>query len=178
MQIRTAGPLPIIMAAIAVSSFSIAARAQDASACSGFNWPLETEISWLESADTETAQSGGELPALPAKAIALKLQPTKTVTFPVKPGMKKQGLGPESFSGFFTLTALPNPGIYQISLSHNAWIDVVQNKELMQSTGFTGKADCTKLRKSVRFEIGPGPVTVQIGGADVETIKVTIRPAS
>ena len=73
---------------------------------------------------------------------------------------------------------MPKGGLYQISLSHEGWIDAVQNGELVQSHSFTGKQACKAVRKSVRYELGAGPVTVQISGAPVETVKVTIREAN
>lgn len=165
-----------IAAAMLAGCLAGGAQAQDA--CSGFKWPVETEVAWVTSSDAETVKTGGDLAALPSKAIELKLESSPAVKFPVAPGIKKQALGPNSFSGWLTLAGVPKPGLYQVSLSHHGWIDVAQNGELIQSTAFTGSKDCKTLRKSVRFEIGEGPVVIQVGGVDVDTIKVTVHEAN
>ena len=70
------------------------------------------------------------------------------------------------------------PGLYQISVSHNGWIDVAQNGAIVHSKAFTGARECAALHKSVRFEIGSGPVTVEISGAPAQTVKLAIRAAN
>ena len=59
--------------------------------CTGFGWPVDTEIAWMTAADSEAIEIGAKMPGPAAKAIALKLKPSKDVTLPVKPGMKEAG---------------------------------------------------------------------------------------
>jgi hypothetical protein len=153
------------------------AHAED-QGCSGFTWPLDTELSWMAAPDGVSLASGAELPSPPAKAITLALEPAKSVTMPVPPGVKKQAVGGDTFSGWLTLGGVAKPGLYQISLSHEGWIDVVQNGALVKSSAFTGRKECAPIHKSVRFEIGAGPVTVQISGAPAQTVKLAIREAN
>ncbi len=163
----------ILLAFTLLGAMAIPAAAQEE--CKGFGWPMATEIAWMTSTDSEVMETGGKMPGLAAKAIDLKLKPSKEVTLPVKSGMKKQGIAASSYSGWFEIAALPKSGLYQISLSHEGWIDAVQNGELVQSHGFTGKRDCKAVHKSVRYELGAGPVTIQISGAPVEDVKVAVR---
>ncbi len=132
----------------------------------------------MAAADSVSLESGAELPAPPAKAITLALQPAKSVTMPVTPGVKKQAVGADTFSGWLTLGGVAKPGLYQISLSQQGWIDVVQNGALVPSSAFTGRKECAAIHKSVRFEIGSGPVTVQISGVPAQTVKLAIRQAN
>ena len=44
--------------------------------------------------------------------------------------------------GMVRLPALAKPGIYQITLSDDAWIDVIQNGRYARSVGSTGRSDC------------------------------------
>ena len=111
---------------------AIPAAAQEG--CTGFGWPMGTEIAWMTSADSEAIESGAKMPGLAAKAIDLKLKPSKEVTLPVKPGMKKQGIAADSYSGWFEIASLPKGGRYQVTLSHEGWIDAVQNGELVNRT--------------------------------------------
>lgn len=142
--------------------------------CSGFKWPLDTELGWLAASGDVALKSGDELADVPAKAISLKLQPAKSVTMPVTAGVKPQAVSADAFSGWFTIPAGVKPGLYQVSLSSNGWIDIAQDGALVRSKGFTGRQECEAIHKSVRYEIGSGPVTVQITGAPVETVRLTI----
>jgi hypothetical protein len=159
-------------------AFAPLAMAADQKGCSGFNWPLDTELAWMAGSDDVSLKSGADIPAPPAKAITLALQPAKSVTMPVTPGIKKQAVGANTFSGWITLAGVEKPGLYQISLSRGAWVDVAQNGALVRSNAFTGQKDCAAIHKSVRFEIGTGPVTVQISGAPEQKVRLAIRAAN
>lgn len=155
----------------------MAALADEEKPCSGFRWPVETELSWASSQDSQTLDTAAEIAQPAFKAITLKMQPTKEAALPVKPGIKTQAIPPESYSGWFKIDSLPKEGLYQVTLSQHAWIDLVQDGTLLPNAGFTGDPSCQILSKSVRYRVGPGPVTVQISGAPNETIKVIVREA-
>ena len=145
--------------------------------CTGFAWSVDKEIEWFKQEGTPEVAHDGTVAALPSGAIMLKLIATKDIAFQVKPALKQQALGPASFSGWVKIEGQIAPGLYQISLSENAWIDVIQGGEALQSTAFTGKHECTSLRKSVRFEIKGAPFIIQIAGARSGTMKLAIRKA-
>jgi len=147
-------------------------------ACTGFKWPVDTEIGWMGAADSEAVATGATIPAPLAKALTLTLKPSKAETLPVVSGVKKQAVGSESFSGWFTIDKIEKAGTYQVSLSQNGWIDVAQDGKLVDSTAFTGNHECKSIRKSVRYELAPGSALIQIVGAPAETIKVTVREAN
>ena len=154
-----------------------AAWAQD-QACSGFNWPVDTELGLMSAADPEAVASGGAIAGVPGKAVLLILKPSRAEALPVVSGVKKQAVGGDSFSGWFKITNIEKAGIYHVSLSRDGWIDVAQNSKLVDSSGFTGKRECTVLRKSVRYELAAGETLVQLVGVPSDTIKVTVRPAN
>ncbi|MGO9484159.1 MAG: hypothetical protein ACLPX9_06200 [Rhodomicrobium sp.] len=165
-----------LLALALLGAMAIPAAAQEN--CTGFGWPVDQEIAWMTAPDTEAIEIGAKIPAPAARAYALKLKPARDVTLPVPPGKKKQGIGAATYSGWFEISGLPKSGLYQISLSHEGWIDAVQNGALVLSHSFTGRPACKALHKSVRYELGTGPLTVQISGAPVETVKVAIREAN
>jgi hypothetical protein len=167
-------PLASLLVATAASLCCASAALAD---CSGFKWPLDTELAWLAAGGDVALKSGGELDALPAKAITLALKPSNTVTMPVTAGVKQQAIGADTFSGWFTIPAGVKPGLYQVSISARAWIDVVQGGALVPSKGFSGRQECQAISKSVRFDLGPGPVTVQISGAPADSVRVTLNAA-
>ncbi len=169
------GITKLFFAFVLLGPIALSANAQEG--CSGFSWPVETEIAWMTSPASEPVESGAQLPGLAAKAIALKLKPSGLVTLPVKSG-KKQPVAPDSYSGWFEIKSLPKNGLYQVTLSHEGWVDAIQNGEPVPSQAFTGKKECKIVRKSVRFKLGAAPVTIEISGAPAETIKVAIREAN
>ncbi len=165
-----------LLPALALAA-AVAVPAASAEDCSGFKWPLDTEIGWLHAGDDIALKSGDEIPEAPAKAITLTLQPAKSVTMPVAPGVKPQAVSADSFSGWFNVAKGVKPGLYQVSLSTNGWIDVVQNGAVVPSKGFTGRQKCKAIHKSVRYEIGEGPFGIQISGAPTATVRLTINAA-
>ena len=165
----------ILLAFALLGAMAIPAAAEED--CTGFSFPVDTDIAWMKAPDSAAIETGAKVPALAAKAISLKLKPTREVTLPVKSGRKKQAIAGGAYSGWFEIASLPKAGMYQISLSADGWIDAAQNGELVQSHSFSGRPACKAVRKSVRYELGAGPVTVQIAGAPVEAVKITIREA-
>lgn len=163
--------------AIAVVLAPAMAKAQDAG-CTGFSWPLEAEVKAMSGPAKVTAAHEAKAVAFAEQPIAMALKPSKTVTLPVPTEIKRQAIGADTFSGWIELAAVPAPGLYQVSLSLDAWIDLVQGGNRLQSSGFTGRRECATLRKSVRFHIGAGPVTIQLSGAPTDTVKVLISKAS
>jgi hypothetical protein len=166
----------ILLALALLGAMAIPAAAEED--CTGFSFPVDTDIAWMNAADSESVDAGAKLSSLPAKAVTLKMKPTREVTLPVKSGRKKQAIGGGTYSGWFEIASLPKAGMYQMSVSVDGWIDAAQNGELVQSHSFSGRPACKAVRKSVRYELGAGPVTVQIAGAPAEAVKVTIREAN
>ena len=83
-----------------------------------------------------------------------------------------------AFGGIVSFDKLPEAGHYQITLSGHGWIDVVQNGKPLEATAHTGAIECEWIRKSVRFEIGAGPFSVQVNGLDKDTVRFTLTPAA
>jgi hypothetical protein len=79
--------------------------------------------------------------------------------------------------GFIRLPAPRQPAIYQVTLSDEAWVDVVQEGRYARSVGSSGRSDCPGLRKTVRFEVTATPIVLQISGVSSEAISVVIGPA-
>jgi hypothetical protein len=78
------------------------------------------------------------------------------------------------FGGAIRFPGLEKPGIYQVTLSEEAWIDAVQDDRYARSVGSTGRSDCPGLRKSVRLDLGAAPFVLQIGGVTSDSIAVAI----
>lgn len=168
-----------IAACLMLVATPLSAAAEQAAGCDEFLWPLATEIAWFQADTSETVASGAKLATLPAdKAIALDLVPMPEATLPAKPTSTPKPGDTEKFGGFVTIEAFPQPGAYQVAISASGWLDVVQNGTALEAIAHTGAPRCNLLRKSVRFEIGAGPVSVQVSGVPKDSIKIAIRPAA
>ena len=69
---------------------------------------------------------------------------------------------------------VPASGAIQISLSGEAWIDVIQDGKAIKSAGYSGVKTCPGIRKSVRFKLAAGPAIVQFSGAKKAELKVAV----
>jgi hypothetical protein len=163
--------------AIVCLTASIGAAAADTGGCQSLAWPLDVELQWTKAANPQAVASGAKLDAPPEKALAVSLAPIESVAFPIPPTSHGKSKEAGRFGALIEFGGVPQPGTYQISLSDVGWIDVVQGGTALHSKAHTGKSDCEGLRKSVRFEIGQGPFTLELSGARTDSIKVTMRKA-
>jgi hypothetical protein len=158
-----------VLAALAVSP----AFGQEPVGCDKFKWPVDRETTALRSADLKTVASGGELAALPfAAKIALKAP--KDAALPTPPERApKDG----TFAGFLSSKGVA-AGVYSVSLSAGAWLDVMQNGQFLKAKSFSGVQGCDGIRKVVKFELTGAPFTLQLSGVTGEQIAVAVMPAS
>ena len=153
------------------------AYAADAGGCETFAWPIATELQWLKAADSEAVASGGTVKQLPTKAIALALLPMNEVKFTAEESRRRKEADATQFGGSVNFESVGEPGIYQISLPVRSWVDVVQGGKTLKSAAHSSKTDCDGVRKSIRYAIGQGPVTVEVSGLPSDTVKFVVRRA-
>ncbi|MDE2241957.1 MAG: hypothetical protein KGK01_05760, partial [Bradyrhizobium sp.] len=82
-----------------------------------------------------------------------------------------------TFAGFARFRTVPKSGIYTISLSVGAWIDVVQDGHALRPKGFSGATDCDGIRKTMKYELSANPFVLQISGARDNAVSVAILPS-
>jgi hypothetical protein len=140
--------------------------------CESFKWPLDKERAAFEAAALDKVVSGTARGPLREEAFTLTLLPGADVAYTLAPAKKKI----EGFGGIVAFAAPEKPGVYQVTLSGEGWIDLVQDGSALHAADHTGAKKCPGLRKSVRFQVGEAPVVLQINGAAAEGIKVAIRP--
>ena len=73
--------------------------------------------------------------------------------------------------------AAPKAGIYTVSLSAGAWIDVVQDGHVLKPKAFSGATDCDGIRKTMKYEISASPFVLQISGTRENSVSVAILPS-
>jgi len=171
---RWTDPRRLIGAAVLLLVLASPATAADAAACGKFKWPLTTEKSWFAAAtDLKAYESGATVGELAEGALTVATNPMAEIAFALRPEGKPKS---DKIAGaLLTFDKVPKPGRYQVTLSDEAWIDVVQEGAYRPSGEFSGVHGCPGLRKSVRFEFGAGPLTLQLSSAAASAIKVAIR---
>jgi hypothetical protein len=162
-----------LAAAVVITLLAPAIAAEDG--CGKFAWPLTREQALFASADKPAMKAGETLAAIPKTAFVLHLQSGAEAAFAMPP--ERKPTLERWFGGAIQFPALEKPGIYQVTLSDEAWIDVVQDGRYARSVGSTGRSDCPGLRKSVRLDLGPSPFVLQLSGVSSDEIVGAISPS-
>ncbi len=151
------------------------APAQDLAACDQFAWPVKREQALFASRELRHVASGTTLDSFPDRGIALELQPHDATPYKLPPGRPPKIAN--SSGGFVVISNVPKAGPYQITVSAEGWIDVIQDGKALASAAHSGRRDCPDVRKSVRFDLQSGAVTIQVSGVESKLIKLAILPA-
>jgi hypothetical protein len=147
---------------------------QEGVGCSGFKWPLESERAALVQANKPSLANGGALPY--GAATILKLVPLADAGLPKAP--EREPKAPQTFAGHFVLAAPAKPGVYKITLSSRAWVDVIDGGGYLPSRAFSYATACEGARKSVKFDLPDRPLALQFSGAPQDQISVIVSPES
>jgi hypothetical protein len=150
-----------------VLSFSIGSALAAGSGCDAGKWPLSA-IQARFNGTLPALGSGDSLPALGAPVL-VNLSAQGDVTFPHPPG--RAAKANPAYAAMVKLGAEP-AATYQVTVSGGAWVDVVENGELVRQSGYVRRTDCPGVDKSIRFKTDGGPLTIQISGAYAKTIKL------
>ena len=157
-----------VLAMIVVSSVVGASATLAAGAgCDEGKWPLSA-IQTRFGGTLPTLASGDSGPALGA-AVLVNLSPQGDVVFPHAPG--RAGKANPAYAALVKLGAQP-AGAYQVTVSGGAWVDLVENADLVRPSGYFRAKNCPGVDKSLRFNTKGGPLTIQISGSYDKTIKL------
>jgi hypothetical protein len=148
--------------------------AEEPSGCDKFKWNIDRERAALTAPDRTKLASGAELAALPATGVTLTLVTLAEAKFPTPPERApKDG----TFAGFASLKTAPKAGLYTVSLSDGAWVDVVQDGHFLKPKAFSGATDCAGIRKTMKYELSDKPFVLQISGSKENTISIAVLPS-
>jgi hypothetical protein len=163
-----------LSALVLVAAVASPALAQEPKGCDAFKWPVAREHALLRTA-TATKPSGTEFAdASSAEAVRIALQPIESAKLPMPP--ERSPRAPSTFAGFVTFAKVGQPGLYAVSLSDNGWIDVIQGGIYLKPLAFSGATGCDGLRKTVKFRLESGPLTIQVTGVAGGSIAVSVTP--
>jgi hypothetical protein len=148
--------------------------AEEPSGCDKFKWNIEHERAALTAADRAKLISGSEVTAMPSSGMILTLVTPAEAKLPTPPERApKEG----TFAGFTTFKTAPKAGVYTISLSAGAWIDVVQDGHFLKPNAFSGATDCDGIRKTMKYELSASPFVLQVSGSKDASISIAILPS-
>ena len=171
-----------VSSATALAIFAIAAGvtpgfagAKDNPACEQFAWSIKREFEFLRDPYLDMVFSGAALGSVPDRGLVMELQPHATADYVLAPGGEPKS--DDSFAGLLFIKDVPQAGTYQVTLSDDAWIDLIQDGKGLALAAETIDPNCSDARKSMRFRLERGPLTVQVSGASSTLIKLVILPA-
>lgn len=162
----------VLLSALAMALLAVPATAQEAD-CANFKWPLNRELTAFKGVGLPVVASGAALPGL-VEAAQLKLLPQDQVTYAVAP--KRTPKHTPAYGGSFTLPPIASADTYQVTISDDAWIEVVQDGKALKQTGFTGSHSCKAVHKSVRFPLATGSATIEISDSGSDSLKIEVLP--
>jgi hypothetical protein len=159
---------------IGLVACAIAGRclAQEPVGCDKFKWPLDKERATLNGTDLPKVVSGGRVTWPIPWAMIVALEPFADAKLPVAP--ERAPKSPTSFAGFVQIAAPARAGTYNIALSSEGWIDVIQDGHAVKSVAFSGATGCDGVRKSVKFDLAARPLTLELSGVPADTIRVVV----
>jgi hypothetical protein len=148
--------------------------AEEPSGCDKFKWNIDHERAALTAPDRVKLASGGELAAVPSTGMTLGLIAPAEAKLPTPPERApKEG----TFAGFTSFKSPPKAGIYTVSLSTGAWVDLVQDGHPLKPKAFSGATDCDGIRKTMKYEIAASPFVLQVSGTKETSISIAILPS-
>ena len=147
------------------------ALAQEPVGCDKFKWPLERERTML--ANPTVVASGSQVLQPLAAAMMVTLVPFADAKLPAVP--ERAPKSPDSYAGFVR-ASVPKPGTYRITLSEGAWIDVIQDGVALKATAHSGATGCDGVRKSVKFELAPGPMIIELSATTAHAVALVVTP--
>jgi hypothetical protein len=164
----------IALIALALFGTAPAFAAEEPSGCDKFKWPIDRERAALTAPDRAKLTSGSEQAALPATGITLALVAPAAAKLPTPPERApKEG----TFAGFTSFKTTPKAGLYTVSLSAGAWVDVAQDGHFLKPKAFSGATDCDGIRKTIKYELAASPFVLQVSGAKEDSISIAILPS-
>jgi hypothetical protein len=164
----------ILLVALLACAAAPALAAEEPSGCDKFKWPIDHERAVLTAPDRVKLNSGSEVATMPSTGITLSLVAPGDAKLPSQPERApKDG----TMAGYANFKAGPKAGIYTISLSIGAWVDVVQDGHFLKPKAFSGATDCDGIRKTMKYELAAQPFVLQVSGTKESAISIAILPS-
>jgi hypothetical protein len=151
------------------AAMALAAPARGDDGCGAFGWSVKREQAWFADPKLTRRPSGARLKTID-RAVDLALKPVKQVHFFLPPpNPPKAG----SFAGEIAFFGVPRPGLYQVTLSQAAELDVFENGSRIKPAAVATAPQCAEAALSARYALQTGDlVLVQVSDASAASIKI------
>jgi hypothetical protein len=147
-------------------------QTQSKSACDRFGWPMTREQEWFARSDNPEIKSGATRPAPPERAFVLSLDSDSDASYVIPPERKSRN--ENGFGGAISFESVSRAGLYQITLSEDALVDVIQGGHHLKKKASNVQRGCPGIRRSLRVELTAGPLVLQLGGVETPFITVSV----
>jgi hypothetical protein len=134
--------------------------------CRNFSWSVGRTVDLFDE-PLPVVQSAQSLPKEGVFALALK--PSADVIYMMMPERGSDS----SWGALITLESVP-AGRYQIALSEDAWVEVVQDNKRLVTYASKRTRECPGVRRTVDVDVHGDPLTLQIGGAHVRRLNIAV----
>lgn len=81
----------------------------------------------------------------------------------------------DPFGGVLAID-IASPGVYQVAVSADAWVDIVGGNAVLQPSGDRKGPNCTSIAKILDYKLDAGRYLLEISGARAATLAVMIAP--
>jgi hypothetical protein len=137
-------------------------------ACAALGKSVDRVRDWFSDRDLPHRVSGSRLSRID-RAVEVALKPNDKHQFflpPLHP--LRAGL----YAGSVTFYGVPHPGLYQVTLSEAADVDLFENGARIRAQSIAAAPNCPGVVASARFDLAPGDlVRVEIVNAPHSTIR-------
>ncbi len=152
-----------------------AETAEAGDGCDKFAWSVARELAWFSAPDKVNVTSGARLATRPSGAFVMRLKPAGEASFVLPPERTPRSDG--SFGGTVSFPVVERAGIYQVTLSDEAWVDVIQDGRFVRSVGSSRRRDCSSVQKTVRLELAATSFVLQVSNVASDAIVIAISPS-
>ena len=157
-----------------VVGMRVAFAASSDAECEEIGWPVNKDRDEFAASDLPQRPSGARLKRID-RAVELALKRPDHVQLFLRPEV---ALDKQRFSGAVTFLGVPHPGLYQVTLSEPAEIEVFENGVRLKPEASAQARNCPGVAQSTRYQLAPGDlVLVEIINAPQPTIKVAFDQA-
>jgi hypothetical protein len=154
----------------AVAVFFLLGAAPARADCDHFKWPLVQEKTWFAQTP-EPVEAGGRI-AGATGAYEAALKPETAAGYVVPPKTLTSG-----DYGAILRADIPKAGLYQVTLSREAWVDVIQNGARARTRNVSRQRDCPSFKKSVRFQLAAGPAVIEFSAVAAPSLAFSLAAA-
>ena len=142
--------------------------------CGKFGWSLTRELAWFAKSDNPTVSTPATQDKLPDGALVLELEADGEANLVMPP--ERRSRSGNGYGGAVSFAAVPRAGLYQITLSEDALLDVIQNGKYLRKAASHMRRDCPAIRRSVRVTLTAEPLVLQFGGVEMPTVTIAVAP--